>query len=188
MIKKLFIFDCFGVIISDVSTLFMDRYLNEEQRQYMRKEVYRKVDTGVITMDEMFDTLSGICGLDVEQTKRRWADYEYVLSDTIETIKRLKQQGHCIALLSNAATSYIDYLFGKYDLFKYFDRIFVSAKYGYAKPDKELYKLCVESFDEQFGVIYFTDDNPDNLENLQQFGITPILFKNAEDFAKKIDV
>ena len=89
---------------------------------------------------------------------------------------------------SNAAVSYIDYLFDKYGIRKYFDRLFVSAAYGYAKPDKEFYKLCVDSFDEPFDVVYFTDDNPVNLADLQQFGITPVLFKNAQDFAEKIGV
>lgn len=186
--RKLFIFDCFGVVISDVSTLFMNKYLNAEQQLYMRNQVYRKVDVGAINMDEMFDELSALCGLEVEQTKREWASYEAVLTDTIEVINQLKSQGHCIALLSNAAVSYIDYLFAKYDLFKYFDCLFVSAKHGYAKPDRELYKLCVDSFDEQFDAIYFTDDNPNNLVDLEPFGITPVLFKNAKDFAEKVGV
>lgn len=188
MSRKLFIFDCFGVVISDVSTIFMDKHLNAEQKLYMRKSVYRKVDVGAINMDEMFDELSALCGMNVDQTKTEWTNYEYVLSDTVEVIKQLKAQGHCVALLSNASVGYINYLFEKYGLFKYFDRLFVSANYGYAKPDKELYKLCVDSFDEQFDTVYFTDDNPANLQDLQQFGITPILFKNARDFAKEVGV
>lgn len=185
--RKLFIFDCFGVVISEVSSL-MEKHLSDEQKRYMRTQIYRKLDLGKIGMDEMFDTLSELCGMSVEQTKKEWTSNEALFTDTIEVIKRLKAQGHCIALLSNAAVSYIDYLFGKYDLFKYFDRVFVSAKYGYAKPDKELYKLCVDSFDEQFENIYFTDDNPNNLVDLEQFGITPVLFKNAKDFAEKVGV
>lgn len=30
------------------------------------------------------------------------------------------------------------------------------------------------------GKIFFTDDNPANLQNLQEFGITPVLFTTAE--------
>lgn len=185
MKRKLFIFDCFGVVISEVSSLFLNNHLNAEQQLYMRKNVYRQLDLGAMTMDEMFDDLSARCGMTVEQAKQEWASYEELFVDTIEVIKKLRAQGHCIALLSNAAVSYVDYLFDKFDLRKYFDRIFVSSNYGYAKPDKEFYKLCVDSFDEQFEAIYFTDDNPVNLQDLQQFGITPILFVNAADFAEK---
>lgn len=183
--RKLFLFDCFGVIISEVSKL-MDSYLNDEQKVYMRQSIYRKLDTGKISMEEMYAVLSNLSGMSVEQTKREWANREQLFTDTIEVVKRLKAQGHCIALLSNAAVDYIDYLFDKYGLNKYFDKVFVSAKYGCAKPDVEFYKLCLDGFDEQFERIYFTDDRADNLVGLESLGITPVLFKGAEDFAKKV--
>ena len=186
--KNLYIFDCFGVVISDVSTLFMDKRLNAEQIKYMREQVYRKVDTGKIGMDEMFEILAKLCGMSVEQTKREWKSYEYVLTDTIEVIKKLKSQGHTIALLTNAASGYIHSLFRRYDLFKYFDSVYISSVCGYAKPDKEFYEMCIYVFTEQFDNVYFTDDNPDNLVGLEQYGITPVLFKNAKDFAEKVGV
>lgn len=186
MSRKLFIFDCFGVVVSDVSTLWMDGRFNDEQVEFMRKKVFRSLDVGAITMEQMFEQTCSHFGLNKSQMIAEWTSYEYPLTDTIDVIKRLREQGHCIVLLSNAAVSYVDYLFDKFDLHKYFDFKFVSAAYGYAKPDKEFYKLCVDSFDEQFEATYFTDDNPNNLVDLQQFGITPILFKNAKDFAEKV--
>ena len=187
MARKLFIFDCFGVVVSDVSTIFMDnRRFNAEQIEFMRKQIFRNVDVGALTMEEMFEKTSARFGLDKTQMIEEWTSYECVLTDTIELIKRLKKDGHRVALLSNAAVSYVDYLFDKFDLNKYFDYKFVSAAYGYAKPDKEFYKLCVDSFTEQFDEVYFTDDNPANLQDLQQFGITPILFTSAQDFAEKV--
>lgn len=186
--RNLYIFDCFGVIISEVSSLFTDKYLNDEQKKYMRSVVFRNLDKGVITMDDMFVTLAELSNVSVEQAKREWASYECLFADTVDVIKQLKAQGHCIALLSNAATSYIDYLFNKYGLFELFDKVFVSAAYGYAKPDCEFYKLCVDSFTEQFNNIYFTDDNPNNLKDLERFGITPILFKGASDLVQKLGV
>lgn len=188
MKRKLFIFDCFGVIISEVSTLWMAERLDAEEQLYMRQQVFRKLDLGAISMDEMFEITSARYGLDKAKMMEEWKSYECVITDTVELIKRIKSEGHCVALLSNAAVSYIDYLFDKYDLRKYFERIFVSANYGYAKPDREFYKLCVDSFDEQFEAVYFTDDNPANLVDLQEFGITPVLFKSAKDFAEKVGV
>lgn len=186
MSRKLFIFDCFGVVVSDVSTLWMDGRFNAEQVEYMRKQVFRNVDVGALTMEQMFDKTCSHFGLDKAQMIEQWTSLEYPLTDTINVIKRLRAQGHCIALLSNAAVSYVDYLFGKFDINQYFDYKFVSSVYRYAKPDKEFYKLCIDSFTEQFDAVYFTDDNPANLVELEQFGITPILFKNAQDFAQKI--
>lgn len=80
----------------------------------------------------------------------------------------------------------MDYLFDRFDLHKYFDYKFVSSAYGTAKPDMEFYRLCLNSFAEQFDKVYFTDDNPSNLIGLEQFGITPVLFLNAQDFMQKV--
>ena len=89
--KKLFIFDCFGVVISDVSTLFMDKHLNAEEQLYMRK-VFRKVDVGSLDMEQMFAELSALCKMRNEDVKREWASCEALLADTIEVIKGLREQ------------------------------------------------------------------------------------------------
>lgn len=188
MDRKLFIFDCFGVVISDVSAIFMDKYLNAEQQLYMRQNVFRKVDVGVMTMTQMFERLASLCGIAAEQVKSEWTDCEYVLTDTVEVIMRLKEQGHCVVLLSNAAVEYVDYLFDKFRLRDVFDFEFVSSAYGCAKPDAEFYKLCVDSFDEKFEKVFFADNNPDNLTDLERFGIIPVLFTSAADFVEKVGV
>ena len=92
--------------------------------------------------------------------KKEWADEEFVLTDTVDLIRKLRANGDTVALLSNASKEYVDYLFDRFDLNRYFDKIFVSSVYGCAKPDKVFYEICVKSFDEKFENIYFTDDTP----------------------------
>ncbi|MCM1194444.1 MAG: HAD-IA family hydrolase [Firmicutes bacterium] len=186
MSRNLYIFDCFGVVVSEVSTLWMKPYLNDEQQEYMRKSVFRRVDVGEIAIEEVFTIAAEKFNLDADELARKWTECEYVKEDTLNLLAQLRKQGHCVALLSNASRKYIDYLFARFDLYKYFDKIFVSADYGVAKPDREFYKLCVDDFDEQFGVKYFADDRAENLIGLEQFGITPILFTSADEFAQKV--
>lgn len=187
MAKNLYIFDCFGVIISDVSTLFMNKYgFTAEQVDFMRKKVYRRVDVGEIENSDMLDTISTKFGFDRAAVEKDWTAFEAVLPDTVELLKQLKQSGQTVALLSNASRKYVDYLFEKFHLFKYFDMLFVSSDYFCAKPDLEFYQACVNSLTEQYDNIYFTDDNPANLQGLEVLGITPVLFTSAQDFRKKV--
>ena len=44
MDKNLYLFDCFGVVLTEVSTLSM-REFTDEQRRYMREQVFRRVDS-----------------------------------------------------------------------------------------------------------------------------------------------
>ena len=184
--NNLYLFDCFGVVVTDVSGVWMKQHFNDEEKHYIVNNIFRRVDTGKISQQEMFEELSERYGMPAETI---WKDWEQVLNvkwDTIELIRQLREQGGTVALLSNASVEYIDYIFDKFDLRKYFDKLFVSARYGVAKPDAEFYQLCVNSFADKFDKIYFTDDNPVNLHNLEQFGITPILFTDACELAKKL--
>ena len=185
--RKLFLFDCFGVVVSDVSTQWMDRYFDEEQKQYIRSEVFRKVDTAAISQDEVYEQLAARYKMNKQSIIDEWDQLIYAKQDTLEVISKLRKRGDVVALLSNASVEYIDYLFTKFDLYKYFDKIFVSAHYKFAKPDREFYRICLNSFTEKFEKIYFTDDNPNNLKNLEEMGITPILFTTAEQFEKDIN-
>ena len=184
--KKLFLFDCFGVVVSDVSTLWLDRHCNEEQKQYVRSELFRKVDTAQMSQDQLYGRLAAMCGMSKQAIVDEWDSLIYAKLDTVEVIKRIRQRGDVVALLSNASVEYVDYLFTKFDLYRYFDKIFVSARYKTAKPDREFYRICLDSFEEKFDAIYFTDDNPVNLVDLEEFGITPVLFTTAAQFEKDI--
>ena len=184
--RKLFLFDCFGVVVSDVSTQWMDRHFDEEQKQHIRSCYFRKVDTAAMSQDELYEGLAAQYGMSKQGIIDEWEQLIYVKQDTLEVIERLRKQGNVVALLSNASVEYIDHLFTKFDLYKYFDKIFVSAQYKFAKPDREFYRICLDSFEEKFDKIYFTDDNPTNLKNLEEFGITPVLFTSATQFEKDI--
>lgn len=186
--NNLYLFDCFGVVVSDVSSLWMNNHFDEQEKNYIRKYFFREVDTGRLSQEEMFEQMSRRYSMPVRQIKEEWDKCLYVKWDTIELIQKLYDNGSTVALLSNASVEYIDYVFDKFELRKYFDKLFVSARYGYAKPDLDLYRICIGSFNQTFDNIYFTDDNPINLVNLEQFGISPILFTSADELAKKLKV
>lgn len=184
--KNLYIFDCFGVVVTDVSTLWMNTRLNKEQQQYARKELFRKVDCGEMDFDYSMSVLAQMCNLPVAQAQAEWNSFARPMPETLQLIQELRTRGHTVALLSNASVGYIDKLFTQFDLYKYFDKIFVSGNFGCAKPDREFYEICLNSFSEKFDKIYFTDDNPANLQNLEDLGITPVLFTDAARLKKDL--
>lgn len=186
MSKKLYLFDCFGVVLNEVSTLCMQGKFTAEQQRFMREQVFRRVDTGEAEMEYIFTTVADKFGYDKEQFRREWKSYEDVNCGTVKLIDELRAQGGRVGLLSNANAGYIDYLFNRFDLYRRFDKVFVSSSFRVAKPDIAFYKLCLDGFGEKFDEIYFTDDNPQNLVGLEALGITPILFTSAEQLRKRL--
>lgn len=185
---NLYIFDCFGVVVSDVSTLWMNRHFDEAQQELVRSEVYRKVDCGLLPFDASFEILAEIADISVEQARAEWDSCLYVLDDTVKLIDALRASGHEAVLLSNASRNYIDRLFSEHDLFKHFDKIFVSSDYGCAKPDRKFYQICLNGCSKTYQNIYFADDNPKNLVGLESLGIQPVLFTSAKGLAAKLHI
>lgn len=186
MARNLYMFDCFGVVLREVSNRCMKGRLNEDQQRYMREEVFRSVDLGEMEMEQIFNIVSDKFGVDRVQFRRDWKNSEEVQYDTVRLIDELRGQGHCVVLLSNASAEYVEELFTRFDLFRHFDKVFVSSAFHVAKPDPAFFKLCLNSFDEQFDRVYFTDDNALNLVNAESVGITPVLFTTAEEVKKQL--
>lgn len=182
---NLYLFDCFGVVISDVSTLWMNKRFNAEQTEYARKEVFAKVDDGTMSFDAAMGILANMCGIEKHVVYREWDELTYVLGDTLSLLSELKKRG-TVALLSNAASGYLHGLFEEFGLNKYFHKLFVSAEMGCAKPHKEIYEQCLASFDEKFDQVYFVDDNPQNLEQPAKLGIKTLQFTTAEKLKKDL--
>lgn len=184
--KNLCIFDCFGVVVTDVSSLWMNRHFDNDEKQYILKNFFRKVDTAQITQEQMYRLMAERYHVSAREIWEEWEQLIGVKEETLQLIDRLRARGDSVVLLSNASVEYIDYLFEKFGLFGYFDKVFVSAHYGTAKPDEEFYRICLDSFNEKFDKIFFTDDNPANLVNLEKFGITPVLFTTASEVEKQL--
>lgn len=79
MSKNLYIFDCFGVVVSDVSTLWMNKHFDSAQQQYVRSEIFRKVDCGKMSFDASFDLLAKMCGEEKQKIKEEWDECLYPL-------------------------------------------------------------------------------------------------------------
>ncbi|MGN1039891.1 MAG: HAD family hydrolase [Candidatus Fimimonas sp.] len=183
--SNLYLFDCFGVVVSDVSQLWMEKHFTQEQQKHIRAEVFRKVDCGQLSFRRSMEILAEMAGISTQQTLREWDDCLHLTNGIKQVLDDLRQQGNTVALLSNASNEYVDFLFSRYDLHKHFDKLFVSSYYGCAKPDKEFYSVALNGFSQKFDAIFFTDDNPDFLVGLEELGITPVLFVGLENLKKR---
>ncbi len=182
---NLYLFDCFGVVFSEVSSLWLNKRLNEEQKKYARQEVFTKVDSGTISLDEAMDILAKMCGVEKNIVHKEWDEFTWVLTDTLPILEELKKRG-TVALLSNSESKHLHNIFDAFDVNKYFDRLFVSAEMGCIKPHKEIYEKCLASFDETFDEIYFVDDNPANLVEPAKLGIKTLQFIDAKQLKKDL--
>ena len=88
---------------------------------------------------------------------------KYTLYDNIyDELKGLKEK-YKLILLTDNWPCVIDYL-KKYDLYDYFEKIYISSIYGVEKKDKVLFDYPIKELNIRPNEVLFIDDNESNLD------------------------
>lgn len=99
---------------------------------------------------------------------------KYTLYENIqEELTSLKEKYRLILLTDNWPCV-IDYL-KHYNLYDYFDNIYVSSFYGVEKKDRAFFDYPIEEFKIKDGEALFIDDNESNLDIAKEKGLNVLL-------------
>ena len=131
-----------------------------------------KVHKGEISTKEFFEYLKRYMNdnITLEEFKNIYVNNNEFFNDTIETIKKLKNLGYKVYLLSNLKE--IDYeKFIKHFDISIFDELFLSFKLGMLKPNDDIYQYVINKLNTKPENIYFFDDNKENVDGAIRNGI-----------------
>ena len=143
---------------------FLDKFNNSEESI--------KVHKGEISTKEFFEYLKRYMddNITLEEFKNIYVNNNKFFNDTIEIIKKLKNLGYKVYLLSNLKE--IDYeKFIKHFDVSIFDELFLSFKLGMLKPNDDIYQHVINKLNTKPENIYFFDDNKENVEGAIKNGI-----------------
>lgn len=131
-----------------------------------------KVHKGEISTKDFFEYLKGYMDDDItlEEFKNIYVNNNKFFTDTIEIIKKLKNLGYKVYLLSNLKE--IDYeKFIKHFDVSIFDEMFLSFKLDMLKPNDDIYQYAINKLNTKPENIYFFDDNKENVDGAIRNGI-----------------
>lgn len=131
-----------------------------------------KVHKGEISTKDFFEYLKGYMDDDItlEEFKNIYVNNNKFFTDTIEIIKKLKNLGYKVYLLSNLKE--IDYeKFIKHFDVSIFDEMFLSFKLDMLKPNDDIYQYVIIKLNTKPENIYFFDDNKENVDGAIRNGI-----------------
>lgn len=173
--KNLLIFDCFGVICSEIAPVWFVRHFEESEAKRLKAHYFAGADRGDTDIETLIHRLAVGLGFDADEIRREWGEIFSLNRSLLEFIRKLRNANH-VVLLSNAPEGLVERIFDHFDLWKEFDRVYISSHYRMAKPDRAFYQLCLDAFRGQYDRAFMIDDNLANLEGLEEIGITPIRF------------
>ena len=180
MKKRLFIFDCFGVVFGEIGPRVVRKYAKDgDEIAAIREKLFVPADLGKITYDELISGIADEFGVSRQVIYDDWHSFIMLNEELVAMIEKIRETAR-VALLSNASKGFVESLFEKYKLNRYFDKVVVSSNIGIAKPDKEIYRYCVSLFDEEFDEIYMVDDSAVNVNAAAETGIIPVHFTGNE--------
>lgn len=107
-----------------------------------------------------------------------------IIRDGRKFVKKCKKHRHKVYILSNWDSPSFKELEAQFPKFmSLFDGAIISGDAGVMKPDPEIYKILLETYNLNPAETAFIDDRPENIAAAQEQGIQAILCENG-DFKK----
>ena len=195
MIKNI-IFDIGNVLLKFTPVEFLkDKFHDEEVVNALYKNIFLsrewiELDRGTITDEEAIDRF---CSRDpkhkseIKEVMKTWNEMHLPVEGTSEFLKRMKEKGYKIYLLSNYHLKAYEFINSKYDFIKNVDGEIISYRVKLLKPEPEIYKALMDKYNLKPEESVFVDDTQVNIEAAEKLGLHGVIFNGAESMEKELE-
>lgn len=107
--------------------------------------------------------------------------------NSLEYIKTLYKCGFKLAILSNITTDTLKYVKRNFNWLELFNFLIFSCEIRLAKPDAEIYFLCLKKLKLRADECLFVDDSIENIKEAQKCGLNTLLFTSTNQLISDIN-
>jgi HAD superfamily hydrolase (TIGR01509 family) len=104
----------------------------------------------------------------------------------MEWAAQLRSQGVKTAMLSNMHAEMATRVREEFSWIRDFDGFVLSAEVGFAKPEPQIYQLCMEYLNVAANNALFIDDKPRNTRAAEQVGMAAICANSPESIREQL--
>ena len=196
MIKNI-VFDMGNTVIRFDPSYFLDRagIRDSEDRKLIMNELFRslewaQMDAGNLTEETaeplIFSRIPERLKQAVRELLYSWARPQDMIPGMEDLIRRLKEAGYGIYLLSNASAAQHEY-WPRFAVSRYFDGKLISCDVQTVKPCRRIFELFTEKFGLNAEECLFIDDLSANVAGAVNSGWKGIVFHgSAEELEEKM--
>lgn len=114
-----------------------------------------------------------------EKLMREWIDFAPAMPESVARLKRLRQEGYRLYVLSNFAREAFYSVAERNPFFAWFDGMMISAEEHLLKPDLEIFRRAEARFQLEPARTLFIDDSAANVEAAGYLGFQTLHFQRA---------
>lgn len=190
---KVFLFDAAGVLyeknLAVGEALEAELGISLDSQAYVWGDLYREISTGKITEDNYFSKLAEKYNQDERKLREVFTtSFERSfkpMQGMDELLVELKGKGYRLAVLSDTSTIF-DAIRRKFDIYKHFEKVFLSYEAGYLKPSPQIYKVAMDYFRLEPDNFFFIDDQEKNTDAARRLGMQAVVFESTEKLRNDI--
>ena len=185
LLVKNIVFDMGGVLIDfnfdrTLKEYYPEKYHNIINELVFQNEVWHRMDGGFERSEDVIKRVIPQLPAETRELMTGMISdfYPYMpaVDGMADLIKRLKEAGYSVYLLSNATPRFFDrYL--DIPALTLMDGYFISALYKLLKPQREIYEAFCNKFSLKAEECFFIDDMPQNIQGAKDYGMSGFVFK-----------
>lgn len=182
------IFDCFGVLVTDVLEGIVAPMRTAEPEKYEQiLDSVKAANKGLISRETSRATIAGALGITTDEYAALLRDGELKNEALLAYILELRKQ-YKVAMLSNVGASSLLLRFSQEDQDKYFDVVVASGVIGYAKPEAEAYGITADKLGVRHDECVMIDDREDYCDGARGVGMQAILYTSLPELQAQLAV
>lgn len=192
---KVFLFDAAGVLfeknLAVGDALEKELGISEETQAPIWGDLHRQLSKGKLSEGQFFKQLSELYNIEPEKIRSVFVQsFEASfkpMPGMDELLAKLKAEGKRLTVLSDT-TPVFNEIRKKFDIYKHFEKVFLSYEIGATKPDPIMYETVINDYGLKPGDFLFIDDQEKNVIAARELGMQVFVFENTKQLKKSITV
>ena len=182
--KKMILFDFFGVISSPVYMQVFDQYIPKEEVSEWEAKL-DPLDLGTLPEQELVEQIASKVSTTEKEVWNTVTNVPKINMELLDYISETLKKVYSVGMLTNVHTSILKRILS--EKLSLFDPVFTSSDLGYVKPDPLIFEAVLNAVEFLPKNIIFVDDSPKNISVARTFGINGIVYKNNDTLIEQIE-
>ena len=173
-----------------LDSLFVSKTESKEAMEnIIAHDDWLMLDKGTLSLEEAISRANDRCNIGVKKIRKLFEETPKSLipiQETVNVIMELSEKGYSLYVLSNMHKHSFEYLSVTHDIWKHFSGVVISSHIKSIKPEPEIFKYLLDTYDLIPKNTVFLDDMKINIEAAKKFGLNTIHVKNASQSKEEL--